>query len=190
MKHHRTAIFSGAAAVTSLVGLGAGVGAAAYAAPSQSSPMQRASSAPTMKTVIRLQSVARPATLHAAVGTVNGRSERILVNAKGLPLYYYQADTAKKSFVGGELARLWPPLLSANPTATGTGGKLTALKVAGGHQVAYNGHFLYTFIDDSPGQVTGQGVSNFFVATPHIKTIGTAAKVKTPAPAPGGRYGY
>jgi predicted lipoprotein with Yx(FWY)xxD motif len=190
MKHHRTAIFSGAAAVTSFIGVGIGIGAAAEAAPSQASPTQGALSAPTMKTVIRLQSVAKPATLHAAVGTVNGKSETILVNAKGLPLYYYQADTAKKSFVSGELARLWPPLISAKPTATGTQGKLPALKAASGHQVTYNGHFLYTFIDDSPRHVTGQGVSNFFVATPHIKTIGSSSKVKTPAPSSGGRYGY
>jgi predicted lipoprotein with Yx(FWY)xxD motif len=184
------AIFSGAAAVTSFIGVGVGVGAAADAAPSHASPTQGASTAPTLKPVIRLQAVAKPATLHAAMGTVNGKSETILVNAKGLPLYYYQADTAKKSFVSGELARLWPPLLSAKPTGTGTKGKLTALKVASGHQVTYNGHFLYSFIDDAPGHVTGQGVSNFFVATPHIKTIGSTSKVATPAPSSGGGYGY
>lgn len=189
MKHHRMAIFSGASAITSFIGLGVGVDAAT-AAPLSVSPMQSASSAPTMKTLIRLQSVVKPATLHAAVGTVNGKSETILVTAKGMPLYYYQADTAKKSFVNGELARLWPPLLSTKPTATGTGGKLTTLRVANGHQVAYNGHFLYTFVDDSPGHVTGQGVSNFFVATPHIKLIGNASRVKTSTPSAGGGYSY
>jgi predicted lipoprotein with Yx(FWY)xxD motif len=189
MNSHRTAIFSGAAAVTSLIGVGAG--AAAGAAPSHSSPMQGASAPATMKTLIRLQRVAKPATLHAAIATVNGKTETILANAKGLPLYYYQADTAKRSFVSGELARLWPPLLSAKPTGTGTQGKLAALKVARGHQVSYNGHFLYTFIDDSPGHVTGQGVSNFFVATPHIKTISSSGKkVTTPAPSSRGGYGY
>jgi hypothetical protein len=33
---------------------------------------------------------------------------------------------------------------------------------------AINGHFLYTFVEDSPGQVTGQGVQNFSVATPGL----------------------
>jgi predicted lipoprotein with Yx(FWY)xxD motif len=190
MKHHRTAIFSGAAAVTSFIGVG--IGTAADAAPSHASPMQSALAPATVKTLIRLQTVVKPATLHTAVATVNGRTEAILANAKGLPLYYYQADTAKKSFVSGELARLWPPLLSTKPTSTGTQGKLTALKVASGHQVTYNGHFLYTFIDDSPGHVSGQGVSNFFVVTPHIKAIGSATtKVATPAPSSrGGGYGY
>jgi predicted lipoprotein with Yx(FWY)xxD motif len=135
--------------------------------------------------------VRKPATVHAAIATVNGKAEAILANTKGLPLYYYQADTAKKSFVSGELARLWPPLLSTKLTVTGTQGKLTTLKVATGHQVSYNGHFLYTFVDDSPGHGTGEGVSNFFVATPRSKTMGSAAKkVASPAPSARGGYGY
>jgi Secreted repeat of unknown function len=49
---------------------------------------------------------------------------------------------------------------------TGVSGKLTVLNEAKGNQVAYNGHFLYTFTSDHAGQVTGQGFQNFFVATP------------------------
>ena len=102
---------------------------------------------------------------------MNGKTESILANAKGLPLYYFQGDTAKKSNVSGALLRLWPALVSAHPVGTGTPGKLTALQSANGHQVTYNGRFLYTFIDDTPGHVNGQGVSGFFVATPHLKSI-------------------
>ena len=40
-----------------------------------------------------------------------------------------------------------------------------------GDQVAYNGHLLYTFADDQAGQVTGQGVQGFFVATPGLAPI-------------------
>jgi len=47
-----------------------------------------------------------------------------------------------------------------------------------GNQVAYNGHLLYTFADDQPGQVTGQGVQGFFVATPGLTSI-----TGSPAPA-------
>jgi predicted lipoprotein with Yx(FWY)xxD motif len=145
-----------------------------------------------MKPVIRLQGVAKTATVRTATTTVSGKTETILVNAQGLPLYYYPHDTAKKSFVSGELARLWPPLLSAHPTASGTVSKLTAQKVAAGHQVTFKGHFLYTFVEDSAGHVTGQGVSDFFVATPRLKAVGNASKVASAAPAPssGGGYGY
>ena len=111
------------------------------------------------------------------------RPKRFSSMPKGLPLYYYQADTAKKSQVSGVLAQLWPALVSAKPTASGVKGKVASVKQADGRQVTYNGHFLYTFVDDSPGHVTGQGVSNFFVATPNIRAIGSATTVKA-APAP------
>ena len=62
---------------------------------------------------------------------------------------------------------------------------------AHGPQVAYNGHVLYTFISDHPGQVTGQGVQNFFVATPGLAPISAAAARAGTAPAaPAGGYGY
>src|SRR6202034_565118 len=125
-------------------------GAAASAAASPVSSVRAYGSTPsTMKPVIHLQGAAKTPTVHTATATVNGRTETILVAAAGLPLYYYPADTAKKSKVSGELARLWPPLISAKPTSSGTQGKLTALNVAAGHQGTYNGHFLYTFIEDS-----------------------------------------
>jgi predicted lipoprotein with Yx(FWY)xxD motif len=194
MQRHHAAIFSGAIALTSFlaVGAGAAAGTAAGAVGAYGSPAVHASTS-TTKPVVRLQGVAKTPTVHTATSTVNGKTETILVDAQGLPLYYYPADTAKKSLVSGELARLWPPLLSAKPTASGTQGKLAALKVAAGHQVTYNGHFLYTFIEDSAGHVTGQGVSNFSVATPRLKAISSATKVASAAPASsssGGSNGY
>jgi hypothetical protein len=84
-------------------------------------------------------------------------------------------------------------VVSTKPTASGVKGKVASVKQADGRQVTYNGHFLYTFVDDTPGHVTGQGVSNFFVATPNIRTIGSATTVKAAAPAPvasSGGYGY
>jgi predicted lipoprotein with Yx(FWY)xxD motif len=193
MQQHRKAIFGGAIALTSFlaVGAGAALGTAAGAAGAYGSPAVTPSTS-TTKPVVRLQGVANTPTVHTATTTVNGKTETILVDTQGLPLYYFPADTAKKSLVSGELARLWPPLLSAHPTASGTLGKLTALKVAAGHQVTYKGHFLYTFIEDSPGHVTGQGVSNFFVATPRLKAISSAAKVTStpPVSSSGGGYGY
>jgi hypothetical protein len=66
-----------------------------------------------------------------------------------------------------------------------------------GDQVAYNGHLLYTFADDQAGQVTGQGVQGFFVATPGITPISgsstagssTTAGTAPAAPSASG-YGY
>jgi predicted lipoprotein with Yx(FWY)xxD motif len=134
---------------------------------------------------------AMAATVRTASVTVAGKTVTILVNAHGLPLYFYRPDTAAKSFVAGGLARLWPPVTSAAPAAAGARGKVTVVNDAHGRQVAYNGHLLYTFISDHPGQVTGQGVQNFFVATPGLVPIAATAAPAGPAPAaPAGGYGY
>lgn len=180
MDHRRHAIIGGAVALASFFALGAGA-AAATTAP------HTASSASLARVVNATRT-----TLHTTTTQVGGGTETILVNARGLPLYYYQADTAKKSEVSGVLAQLWPALVSAKPTASGLQGRVVSSKQGDGRQVAYNGHFLYTFVDDSPGHVTGQGVSNFFVATPNIRAIGTAGAVKAaPAPVtPSRGYGY
>ena len=65
--------------------------------------------------------------MRTALATVGGKTETILVNSQGLPLYYYLNDTAAKSQVTGGLAALWPPLTSASPAATGLTGKLAAV---------------------------------------------------------------
>ena len=130
-------------------------------------------------------------TVQTAQAQVGGKPETILVNAAGLPLYYYQPDTAATSMVSGGLAAAWPPLTAASPTASGAGGQLTAVKDARGSQVAYNGHLLYTFIDDHAGQVTGQGVQDFFVATPSLTPLaGSSAPTAAAPAAPAGGYGY
>jgi len=129
-------------------------------------------------------------TVHTASANVAGTSETILVNAHGLPLYFYRPDTAAKSFVTGSLARLWPPLTSAAPTAAGVNGKLSVLKDVNGQQVTYNGHPLYTFADDSAGQVTGQGIQNFFVATPGLAPLTASSAGTAPAAPASGGYSY
>jgi predicted lipoprotein with Yx(FWY)xxD motif len=134
---------------------------------------------------------AAAATVRTASATVAGQTETILVNSGGLPLYFYRPDTAAKSLVTGGVAALWPALTSAAPNAAGATGKLTVVNDAHGHQVAYNGHLLYTFISDHAGQVTGQGVQNFFVATPGLTTIATSPAPGTvPAAPPARGYGY
>jgi len=135
---------------------------------------------------------ATAATVRTASATVAGKTETILVTSGGLPLYFYRPDTAAKSFVTGAVAALWPPLTSAAPTAAGASGKLTVVHDAHGHQVAYNGHLLYTFVSDHPGQVTGQGVQNFFVATPGLTPIANspASAGMIPAAPSGHGSGY
>jgi predicted lipoprotein with Yx(FWY)xxD motif len=132
------------------------------------------------------------ATVRTAQAAVDGKTDTILVNGQGLPLYFFAKDTAAKSVVTGELAALWPPLTSASPAATGLTGKVAAVSDIHGDQVAYNGHLLYSFANDHADQVTGQGVEGFFVATPGLAPIaGSQASTGTvPAASSGNGYGY
>jgi predicted lipoprotein with Yx(FWY)xxD motif len=179
MYHRRVGLLSGAAALSSFFALGA----AGSTAPVGASLPPQASSG-THLTITKL------ATIRTEPIVVGTRVETVLVNSKGLPLYYFRADTPTKSKVSGGLASLWPPVVAAKPTATGVQGKVVALKQAAGPQVSYKGHFLYTFIDDSPGHVTGQGVSNFFVVTPKIGTLGSTPTVSSATPSTSHGYGY
>ena len=131
------------------------------------------------------------ATVRTASANVAGKTETILVTSRGLPLYIYRPDTATKSLVTGGLAQLWPPLISPAVAGAGVTGKVAVLKDVNGQQVTYNGHPLYTFVDDHAGQVTGQGVQNFFVATPGIASITMAGSTAPASSAvPAGGYGY
>jgi predicted lipoprotein with Yx(FWY)xxD motif len=136
---------------------------------------------------------ASTATVQTVTANVQGTTETILVDRHGLPLYTYEPDTTTTSHVTGQLAALWPPVLSAAPTASGLTGHLSSVKTTNGEQVAYNGHFLYTFLQDSPGHVTGQGVQNFFVATPGLTAAASNAEKATPSESGNGSsdgYGY
>lgn len=178
MYHRRIAMLSGALAFSSFAVLGAG----ASSAPSASAAGVQRDAASAV--------VVQPLTVHTESAVVGAKVETVLVNAKGLPLYYFRSDTPTRSRVNGGLAALWPPLVASKPTASGVRGKVVSLKQSIGPQVSYNGHFLYTFVDDSPGHVTGQGVSNFFVVTPDIR-VAARAKASSPAPAPQYHgYGY
>jgi predicted lipoprotein with Yx(FWY)xxD motif len=176
--------------------LGSGIGFAAASSSSSTAAPTRAAQAgpaPVSQAPASLTPAgpapAGPATINVTSASVGGKTEQVLVDAHGLPLYIYGADTTATSKVSGRLAALWPPLVSSSPTESGATGKLTVLTDANGQQVQYNGHFLYTFVDDTPGQVTGEGVQNFFVATP---SLGSPTTTRPPAPASnqGGGYGY
>ena len=188
MRHPR--IFIAGIGLAAIAAVG-GATAAADAGPPASGTAP-AASAPAARPPAPAAGSGATATVHTALATVGGRTQAILVNGHGLPLYYYRPDTATRSLVSGGLARLWPPLTSAAPTgASGVTGKLTVVHDAHGDQVGYNGHLLYTFAGDRAGQVTGQGFQNFFVATAGLATPATSSAPGTTVPAaqPSG-YGY
>ncbi len=92
----------------------------------------------------------------------------ILTDSSGKPLYTLSGTCT------GSCASAWPALTvpaSTKPTGTGVTGTLSTVKQAdGSYQVTYNGSPVYTFVQDSSGHVTGQGVAGFSV----IKLSGSA----------------
>ena len=172
-------------------GAAAAVGVAlAVAACGGSSSSHSASASPSQSS-----SGSSAASSSASIATTKGPMGTYLTGASGRALYLWVADKSDKSTCAGSCAQAWPPLKSPAPAGTGVSGRLSVLNDVNGQQVTYNGHPLYTFVDDHAGQVTGQGVQNFFVATPGIARLsGSSAPTGTvPAspsgPAAGG-YGY
>jgi predicted lipoprotein with Yx(FWY)xxD motif len=170
----------------------AGIGVALAAAGGTTAAVITSSAASTTPPAVTAPAAVpgTAATVRIAHALVGGRTEAILTDAKGLPLYFYGADTAARSLVSGSLAVLWPPLTSATPAAAGLTGKLTVVNDIHGGQVAYNGHPLYTFVGDHPGQVAGQGVQGFFVVTPGIASAANSATSAGTVPAAPSSAGY
>lgn len=184
MRSPRIAIV--AIALTALATAG-GISFAAASGSSTSATPQAPGTA--MHSAATARDLATVNSVHATTATVQGKSESILVDADGLPLYIYKPDTPTTSRVTGQLAALWPPVLGSPSAVRGAHSALTSVATTNGDQVAYHGHFLYTFVEDSPGHVTGQGVQDFFVATPGL-TANTSAPAGTVPANPSNSYGY
>ena len=109
----------------------------------------------------------------SATATVKGASKTVLVDAtSGLTLYIFMPDTSTKSACSAACAVNWPPLMIATGQPTSPiAGKWTVLDRTDpvGRQVLFNGHPLYTYIQDkAPGDAKGEGVNQgkWTVATP------------------------
>jgi predicted lipoprotein with Yx(FWY)xxD motif len=102
----------------------------------------------------------------------------ILTNDNGMPLYTLSGSCT------GSCASAWPALTvpaSTKPSGgTGVTGTLSAKKQAdGSYDVTYNGSPLYTFVEDSTGHVTGQGVAGFSVVKVSASATPTGATTTT-----------
>ena len=90
----------------------------------------------------------------------------ILTTGTGMTLYLLTGDSPNASICTSACTAIWPPLTVTGAPIAGPGivQKLlgTITRTDGSKQITYNGHPLYTFINDkSPGQVNGQGINHF-----------------------------
>jgi predicted lipoprotein with Yx(FWY)xxD motif len=114
-----------------------------------------------------------------------------------MTLYLFVPDgTATQSTVPAQFKPNWPPVTVTGKPAVGSGLDATKLGVQtqadGVHQVTYNGHLLYTFINDTVrGDAKGQGIgpNNWFVLGADGNPIGAPAAQPTVSLAPNAKIG-
>ena len=130
-------------------------------------------------------------------------SQQVLVDSKGMTLYWFAIDTPSKSNCSGSCATFWPPVkgpVTAGSGVTGTLGTIT--RSDGSMQATYDGHPLYTFAaDTAPGQNKGNGLNESgglwweMTVSGSTPPAGAAAAATASAKATatsggGGGYGY
>lgn len=109
-----------------------------------------------------------------------------LVDAKGNALYTNNQDSGMNVACTGSCTDIWIPLMapsSGQPTSSDQAvqAKLGMVKSKGGSQVTFGGKPLYTFVQDSPGQVTGNGFADSFGGTNFVWTAATASGKAAPS---------
>jgi predicted lipoprotein with Yx(FWY)xxD motif len=118
----------------------------------------------------------------------------VLTGPNGMALYTHAGDTATSSTCTGSCATTWPPLeTNGQPTArAGVTGQLgTLTRPDGATQVTYRGLPLYYWQGDTKaGDVTGNGVEGFSVATVSGSAQVPNASPAAPAPSSVSNYGY
>lgn len=89
----------------------------------------------------------------------------ILFDSKEQAIYLFDKEGSAKSECYGACAEAWPPVLTDGGPQAGKGvdAKLlgTTKRDDGSTQVTYAGHPLYYYVEDPPGQVLCQNVSEF-----------------------------
>jgi predicted lipoprotein with Yx(FWY)xxD motif len=146
MRRHLSRLISTTAAAAAMIALAACGGGDATSS-TTSSPAANARSAQTV-----------------AVQRVDGIGS-VLVDSSGKALYSPDEEADGTVRCIGACTSDWQPLTagSASPTAPAGVGKLDVVERPDGtKQVATDGKPLYTFVQDPPGQVTGDGFSDDF----------------------------
>ena len=124
--------------------------------------------------------------------TSSPTSGMVLTGPNGMTLYTHAGDSATSSTCTGSCATAWPPLAATGQPTAGAGvtGQLgTLTRTDGTTQVTYSSMPLYYWQGDTKaGDVTGDGIEGFSVAT-----VGGAGSVPHPSaavPAPSSAGGY
>jgi predicted lipoprotein with Yx(FWY)xxD motif len=108
----------------------------------------------------------------------------VLVDSSGQALYTNNRDSGMKIACTGSCTAIWVPLMAPSggqPTASDQAvqAKLGVVKTNGGSQVTWGGKPLYTFTEDTGGQVTGNGFSDQFDGTSFTWTVASSGQASS-----------
>jgi predicted lipoprotein with Yx(FWY)xxD motif len=150
-------VVAGAAAVPLLAIAAAACGSGSSAATPTTSAAPASSATPASP------ATGQPATVDVVTNPSLGT---ILVDSQGRTLYLFEKDSGTTSECSGACAVAWPPVLITGQATAGmdaTGSLIGTTKRADGQtQVTYNGHPLYTFVQDQKaGDTNGEGVTAY-----------------------------
>ncbi|MDP9886888.1 COG4315 family predicted lipoprotein [Pseudarthrobacter enclensis] len=157
MKHHLGA----GLAILALAAALSGCGSSAGTTPAATSPGTAGTAGSSAASPPAASSKASTA---VDLKTASSSAGSIVVDAKGMSLYFFTKDTKDSgtSACTGSCLVQWPPLTTASgsPAAEGVTGKLGTISTPDGKkQVTLNGMPLYYFAKDTkPGDILGQGV--------------------------------
>jgi predicted lipoprotein with Yx(FWY)xxD motif len=137
---------------------------------------------------------AMPSTSGKTVAVADiGSAGKVLVNSSGQALYASDQETSSgKAMCTGACNSFWKPLTVSGGAPTGSSdvGKLGVVKRPDGTmQVTDNGRLLYTFTQEGPGQVTGDGFQDAFNGqhfTWHVVSVGNGGSASSISSSSGG----
>lgn len=114
---------------------------------------------PTEKTEVKKEEVAKG----TVIKTADSQFGSILFDGEGQAIYIWEVEKSDKAECYGDCAVAWPPVLTNGaPVASGdVKSDLlgTTKRTDGTTQVTYNGHPLYYYADEKPGEVKCHNIS-------------------------------
>ena len=129
----------------------------------------------------------------ASVGVASTGLGDVLVDRQGRTLYLFERDSGTMSACTGACAVNWPPLRVRGTPLVGSGAKPSDVgrtaRPDGISQLTYNGHPLYTFVNDKkPGNTNGEGINAFGGSWFAVSPAGAKVAPRS-QPQGGGGYG-
>ena len=133
----------------------------------------------------------RPAT----VGVASTGLGDVLVDRQGRTLYLFGRDSGTMSACTGACATNWPPLRGHGTPLVGSGANPSDVhrttRPDGISQLTYNGHPLYTFVNDTkPGDTNGEGIDAFGGSWFAVSPAGAKVAPRSQPQGGGGYGGY